>query len=50
MFNFVTVTVENISVVEGRDVKLPCDVTAPIDDYLRMVFWFKNNDSLPIYT
>ncbi|OXU16349.1 hypothetical protein TSAR_009554 [Trichomalopsis sarcophagae] len=40
----------NISVVEGKSIELPCNVTAPGHDTLDMVFWFKDSTGPPFYT
>ena len=41
----------SVSTVQGSSVELPCNVTAPLDgDSVRLVLWFKNESSLPIYT
>ncbi|EGI63754.1 hypothetical protein G5I_07789 [Acromyrmex echinatior] len=40
----------NISVVEGRPAELPCDITPPGEDTLHMVFWFKDEAGVPLYT
>ncbi|KAK1137666.1 hypothetical protein K0M31_002164 [Melipona bicolor] len=40
----------NISVVEGKPAELPCDITPPGEDTLHMVFWFKNEAGVPLYT
>ncbi|KAI4488253.1 hypothetical protein M0804_005101 [Polistes exclamans] len=40
----------NISVVEGKQVELPCDITPPGEDTLHMVFWFKDEAGVPLYT
>lgn len=39
-----------MSVVEGKSVELPCNVTAPGHDTLDMVFWFKDGSGPPFYT
>ena len=39
-----------VSAVQGSSVDLPCN-TAPIaGDRVKLVLWFKNNSSLPVYT
>lgn len=45
-----SVPLVNISVVEGRPAELPCDITAPGGDTLHMVFWFKDEAGVPLYT
>ncbi|KAL2713992.1 nephrin isoform X1 [Vespula squamosa] len=40
----------NISVVEGKPAELPCDITPPGEDTLHMVFWFKDEAGVPLYT
>ncbi|XP_076758333.1 uncharacterized protein LOC143427758 isoform X4 [Xylocopa sonorina] len=41
----------NISVVEGKPAELPCDITPPGEDNtLHMVFWFKDEAGVPLYT
>lgn len=45
-----SVPLVNISVVEGRPVELPCDITPPGEDELHMVFWFKDEAGVPLYT
>ena len=41
----------SVSAVQGSSVELPCNLTAPIyGDKVRLVLWFKNDSSLPIYT
>ncbi|XP_076657187.1 hemicentin-1 isoform X2 [Halictus rubicundus] len=40
----------NISVVEGKPAELPCDITPPGADTLHMVFWFKDEAGVPLYT
>lgn len=40
-----------MSAVQGSSVELPCNLTAPkFNDKVRLVLWFKNDSSLPIYT
>ncbi len=40
-----------MTAVQGSSVDLPCNVTAPIlGDKVRLVLWFKNDSSLPLYT
>ena len=42
---------QSVSAVQGSSVELPCNLTAPIrGDKVRLVLWFKNESSLPIYT
>lgn len=37
--------------VPGRDAELPCDVTTPTPgDNVNMVFWFKDNSGIPMYS
>ncbi|KYN01284.1 hypothetical protein ALC62_07903, partial [Cyphomyrmex costatus] len=45
-----SVPLVNISVVEGRPAELPCDITPPGEDTLHMVFWFKDEAGVPLYT
>ncbi|XP_058801892.1 B-cell receptor CD22-like, partial [Phymastichus coffea] len=45
-----SVPLVNISVVEGRPVELPCNITAPVHDTLDMVFWFKDGSARPLYS
>lgn len=45
-----TVPLVNISVVEGKPAELPCDITPPGEDTLHMVFWFKDEAGVPLYT
>ncbi|PBC26581.1 Titin [Apis cerana cerana] len=40
----------NISVVEGKSAELPCDITPPGEDTLHMVFWFRDEAGVPLYT
>ena len=49
LFSF-AVPLVNISVVEGKPAELPCDITPPGEDSLHMVFWFKNEAGVPLYT
>ncbi|XP_076166295.1 kin of IRRE-like protein 1 isoform X4 [Ptiloglossa arizonensis] len=45
-----SVPLVNISVVEGKPAELPCDITPPGEDTLHMVFWFKDEAGVPLYT
>ena len=47
---FFLVPLVNISVVEGKGIELPCNITAPGHDTLDMVFWFKDAEGPPLYT
>ncbi|KAI4495605.1 hypothetical protein M0802_008617 [Mischocyttarus mexicanus] len=40
----------NVSVVEGKSVELPCDITPSGEDILQMIFWFKDEAGMPLYT
>ncbi|XP_012345525.2 hemicentin-1-like [Apis florea] len=45
-----SVPLVNISVVEGKSAELPCDITPPGEDTLHMVFWFRDEAGVPLYT
>nr|XP_031846638.1 hemicentin-1-like [Nomia melanderi] len=45
-----SVPLVNVSVVEGKPAELPCDITPPGEDTLHMVFWFKDEAGVPLYT
>nr|XP_033324105.1 nephrin-like [Megalopta genalis]XP_033324106.1 nephrin-like [Megalopta genalis] len=45
-----SVPLVNVSVVEGAPAELPCDITPPGEDTLHMVFWFKDEAGVPLYT
>ncbi|KYN36071.1 hypothetical protein ALC56_09608, partial [Trachymyrmex septentrionalis] len=47
---YFSVPLVNVSVVEGRPAELPCDITPPGEDTLHMVFWFKDEAGVPLYT
>ena len=48
---YFSVPENSVSTVQGSSVELPCNVTAPAEgDSVRLVLWFKNESSLPIYT
>ena len=50
-FSSFSVPQTTVSAVRGSSVELPCNITAPIfGDKVRLVLWFKDNSSLPIYT
>ena len=40
----------NFSVVEGKSVELPCNISPPGFDTLDMVIWFKDESGLAIYS
>nr|XP_040567358.1 hemicentin-1-like [Lepeophtheirus salmonis] len=42
---------QTVSAIQGSSVDLPCNISAPKQgDKVRLVLWFKNDSSLPIYT
>ncbi|XP_049827035.1 nephrin-like [Schistocerca gregaria] len=43
------VTVD-VQAVEGRSVALPCNVTPPGHDKVYMVFWFRDDAGIPLYS
>ncbi len=47
----IPVPVTTVAAVQGSSVDLPCNISAPIrGDRVKLVLWFKNESSLPIYT
>ncbi|VVC44479.1 Immunoglobulin-like domain,Immunoglobulin subtype,Immunoglobulin V-set domain,Immunoglobulin-like [Cinara cedri] len=47
----VTVPLVPVDAVEGRSVKFPCDVSSPNHaDKVYMVFWFKDDSGVPLYS
>ncbi|XP_022183583.1 hemicentin-1-like [Myzus persicae] len=47
----VTVPLVPVDAVEGRTVKFPCDVSSPNPaDKVYMVFWFKDDSGVPLYS
>ncbi|XP_039282695.1 synaptogenesis protein syg-2 [Nilaparvata lugens] len=40
----------DVQAVEGKSVELPCNVTPPGHDKLYMVFWFRDNVGIPLYS
>ena len=39
-----------VSAVQGSSVDLPCNTAPAAGDRVKLVLWFKNNSSLPVYT
>jgi hypothetical protein len=40
-----------VDVVAGQEAVLPCNTSTPFrDDYIKLVLWFKNNSTMPIYS
>ncbi|XP_066907688.1 nephrin [Halyomorpha halys] len=41
---------ERVEGVEGKSVELPCNITPPGHDKVYMVFWFKDEAGIPLYS
>ncbi|RZF42473.1 hypothetical protein LSTR_LSTR004392 [Laodelphax striatellus] len=48
--NILDVVSVDVQAVEGKSVELPCNVTPPGHDKLYMVFWFRDNVGIPLYS
>lgn len=42
--------VEQVEVVVGGDLELPCDVIPPIDDRMAVILWYRDNHPDAMYT
>ncbi|XP_047005128.1 nephrin-like [Schistocerca americana] len=46
----ITIPAVEVQAVEGRSVALPCNVTPPGHDRVYMVFWFRDDEGIPLYS
>ncbi|XP_023711739.1 nephrin isoform X2 [Cryptotermes secundus] len=45
-----TIVTVDMQAVEGKSVELPCNVTPPGHDKVYMVFWFRDDAGIPLYS